>query len=329
MYVKIHLSLSYQLSPLHQQQQLHQQQLQLQQQQQQLQQQQLLRVPFPGLAPPNSLMGTPSPSSANPYLSNPYNHVAPPSRGDSHASPASITPLHAPASPRSAAAAALSLSSSSHAPSAAHSVMEFPRFASCDGVHSLTHTHARNHRVKAACMSCASGGDRNSLPQPRPAPQSHPGRPRASACRASCCVCASDVPLQVLVERVTGRPLPVAVGDRVVRTVTCAPLSAQPHSRPHRRFPSTGSLFPWTRPPPRCQCSPARAACRACTPPLTPTPRPCSSCSNAPSLLVPLPRLNPLPSPPLTLPLSLQHLLCARRVSGAVCMACRRLFLTL
>jgi hypothetical protein len=118
MCVQIHISLSYQLSHLHQQQQ--QQLLQ----QQLLQQQQLLRVPFPGLAPPNSLMGTPSPSGA--HLSSSYNPAAPPSRVESRASPESVRPTDVPAN---GAAAALSLSSSSHAPSATHSVMEFPRFA--------------------------------------------------------------------------------------------------------------------------------------------------------------------------------------------------------
>ena len=114
MYVRPSLHLAPLHSPRDQQQQL------LQQQQQQL------RVPFPGLAPPNSLMGTPSPnnppaalgSSSSNY--NPSNYAAPPSRASSHASPSSIRPLDSP----QAAMVGVGASSSpaqSHVPGAASS----------------------------------------------------------------------------------------------------------------------------------------------------------------------------------------------------------------
>ena len=102
------------------------------QQQQLLQQQQQLRVPFPGLAPPNSLMGTPSPnnppaalgSSSSNY--NPSNYAAPPSRASSHASPSSIRPLDSPQAGVFSAAAMVGVGASSsaaqsHVPGAASS----------------------------------------------------------------------------------------------------------------------------------------------------------------------------------------------------------------
>jgi hypothetical protein len=155
-------------------------------QQQQLLQQQQLRVPFPGLAPPNSLMPTPSPpvpllsSSSAHYNSSLY--AAPPSRASSHASPASIKPLDSPHAGVSAEIVALEAqsralaagsgsesgnfgsSSSSHSASSSHSVMAFPRFRVYSSLHCEIHI-------------------RSLVPQPRPAAQDDAGRPgKLAAC---------------------------------------------------------------------------------------------------------------------------------------------------